>query len=167
MGFWLGCMYWTYTLKLFSFLLSSLPSFPSSASSILPLSFPLPSSHHNLFISASLLPHSHPPCTSFFLHIAAWTWHQWLGCGARGRNCPASTRSCLETCRMSLTPPGTWPSTATSWAARACSHPSSHCSQWSRRTSPSYMKVDDFVESPEFLCAFSFVLATHTMLHFL
>lgn len=43
-----------------------------------------------------------------------WTWHRLLVYGARGRNCPASMRSCLETCRMFLTRPGTWPSTATS-----------------------------------------------------
>lgn len=70
-----------------------------------------------------------------------WTWHRWPVCGVRGKNCQASTRSCLETCRMCSTHPGIWPNTATSWAARACSLPSSHCSQWSRRTSPSYMKV--------------------------
>lgn len=88
---------------------------------------------HNPFISAS--------SRLFFHPIAAWTWHQWLACGALGRNCPASTKSCSGTCRMSSIRPGTWPSTATSWAARACSLPSSHCSQWSRRISPSYMKV--------------------------
>lgn len=151
-------MDWTYTLKRYSFLLSPLPSFPSSPSLISTFTLLLPSSHHNLFISASLLPLCHPPCDPFVAHTVAWTWHRWLGCGARGRSCPVSTRSCSETCRMSLTRPGTWPSTATSWAARACSHPSSRSSQWSRRTSPSYMKVDGCVESPEF---FLRVLATY------
>lgn len=74
-----------------------------------------------------------------------WTWHRSLVYGARGRNCLASMRSSLETCRMFSTRLGTWPSTATSWAARACSHPSSHFSQWSRRISPSYMKVGNMI----------------------
>lgn len=134
----------TILLSSFSSTLLSLFCFPISAS--IP-----PYLSTITYLSLPPLFPSHPPCTSFLAHIAAWTWHPWLGCGAHGRNCPASTRSCLEICRMSSTLPGTWLSTATSWAARACNHPSSHCSQLSRRTSPSYMKVDDFVESPEFL----------------
>lgn len=148
MGFWLGCMSWTHTktilLASFSRTLLFRLYFLISTSVL-----PLPSSHCNLFITASPSPTLLAP--SFPPHVAVWTWHRWLGCGARGRNCPVSTRSCSETCRTSSTRLGTWPSTATSWAARACNRPSSHCSPWSRRTSPSYMKVDDFVEIPEFL----------------
>lgn len=92
-----------------------------------------------------------PPCAHVLPPIVVWTWHQWLGYGAHGRNYPASMRSCSVICRMSSTHPGTWPSTATSWAARACSHPSSHCFQWSKRISPSYMKVGSSSESPECL----------------
>lgn len=124
MEFWLGCMY--RTLKICSFLLLC-----RLISTSVP---PLASSHRTTHLSL-------PPRASFFRPVAAWTWHPWLACGAPGRNCPASTKSCSGTCRMSSTRPGTWPSTATSWAARACSLPSSHCSQWSRRISPSYMKV--------------------------
>lgn len=156
MRFLLACMYWTYTLKLYEYT----PFF-----SLIHSSFPLLLPHfylHPCFASPTLL------CTSFLPPIAAWTWHRWLGCGAHGRNCPASTRSCLETCRTSSTRPGTWPSTATSWAARACSHPSSHCSQWSRRISPSYTKVRWFFGEPRIAwCAFFCVLATHMLLHFL
>lgn len=123
-----------------------LHSFPRSASSL-----PLPS--YLCLPSPTLL----APFPS--LYVVAWTWHRWLGCGALGRNYPASTRSCLETCRMSSTRPGTWQSTATSWAARACSRPSSHCSRWWRRTSPSYMKVDG--QNFFIMCIFVCVLAPH------
>lgn len=90
----------------------------------------------------------HPFCrlywsSPFLPPTAGWTCRQWLGCGALGRNCPVNMQSSSGTCRMSSTRPGTWPSTATFWAARACSRPSSHCSQWLRRTSLFFMKVED------------------------
>lgn len=137
-----NCAAWNIHIKpnLLSF--SSLPLFHL----FLVFTSPPPSSVcRNLFISASIPLFPHPLCTSFLSRAADWTWHRWLDCGVPGKNCPVSTRSSLGTCKISSTHPGTWPSTETCWAARACSRPSSRCSQWSRRTSPSYMKVEDFV----------------------
>lgn len=137
-----NCTAWNIHIKpnLLSF--SSLPLFHL----FLVFTSPSPSSAcRNLFISASIPSSPRPLCTSFLSRAADWTWHRWLDCGVPGKNCPVSTRSSLGTCKISSTHPGTWPSTETCWAARACSRPSSRCSQWSRRTSPSYMKVEDFV----------------------
>lgn len=133
------------------FLFLLYPAFPSPIFLISTFVLPLPFSHRNPFISASLLPPLLP-------HLAGWTWLPWLGCAARGRNCPVSTRSCSETCRMSSTRPGICQSTAMCWAARACNLPSSPCSPSSRRTSPSYMKVYGFVEgiSSSFLHYFGY-----------
>ena len=135
-------------LSSFSSILISLSGFFSSALfyTITHFSLPpcFPSSH--LLLSPS--------------NTAVWTWLRWLGCAARGRSCPASTRSCSATCRTSSTRPGTWPSTATRWAARACSLQSSLCSRWWRRTSPFYMKVKQSVCGEHWisLCAFALLL---------
>lgn len=76
------------------------------------------------------------------LFTVAWTWLQCLDWGEHGRSCPANTRNSSGTFKTSLTLRETWPSTEMCSTIKTSSLQSSPCSPSSKRTSPSYMKVE-------------------------